>query len=120
VSAWTWKTKPDPYRQVHKGLERYRDWIRQRPTIVTGDLNDNKSFRNTAWGAFHGAKKNPFHIDYCFVPKEGSTSTISGTWSLTSLHSEYAGTSTLAMRDSHYQRSEWQEPTVEQEGSGQV
>jgi endonuclease/exonuclease/phosphatase family metal-dependent hydrolase len=27
----------------------HEDWIRERPTVLLGDLNDNASFRGTRW-----------------------------------------------------------------------
>jgi len=37
------------YRQVHEGIAEHRDWIRERPTVLLGDLNDNASYQGTRW-----------------------------------------------------------------------
>jgi len=51
AAVWTWATKveADSYRQVHKGLERYDEWVRQRETVMLGDFNSNKAFRGKRW-----------------------------------------------------------------------
>lgn len=46
VAVWTAKTD-DPttsYKQTHEGLRRHADWFRQRPTVMIGDFNDNRSY----------------------------------------------------------------------------
>jgi exonuclease III len=51
IATWTAATN-DPatsYRQAHEGIEAHRDWIRERPTVLLGDLNDNASYRGTRW-----------------------------------------------------------------------
>ncbi len=52
VGVWTSATKSraTSYMQAHEGFRRYGDWIRQRPTVVLGDFNDNVSFKTTNWG----------------------------------------------------------------------
>lgn len=51
VATWTSATKPsrNSYRQAIEGLNRYADWIRERPTVMLGDLNTNASFRGHNW-----------------------------------------------------------------------
>lgn len=54
VGVWTSATKvrETSYRQAHEGLVQHADWIRQRPTVVLGDFNDNSSFKSGSWLAF--------------------------------------------------------------------
>jgi endonuclease/exonuclease/phosphatase family metal-dependent hydrolase len=51
IAVWTAATndKATAYRQAHEGIEAHRDWIRERPTVLLGDLNDNASYRGTRW-----------------------------------------------------------------------
>ena len=39
------------YRQAIKGIDRWADWIGDKPTVILGDFNDNKSFEETDWPA---------------------------------------------------------------------
>lgn len=54
IATWTAATndKATSYRQAHEGIEAHRDWIRERPTVLLGDLNDNASYRGTRWPDF--------------------------------------------------------------------
>jgi endonuclease/exonuclease/phosphatase family metal-dependent hydrolase len=101
IASWPWATKSrdTSYRQVHEGLDRHRDWVRQRPTVLLGDLNVNAAYRGRLWpdlferlqelglvSAYHEFSGEPFgeetsstffrrgsvpagHLDYCFLPK---------------------------------------------------
>ncbi len=54
IAAWTAATKnpTTSYRQAHEGIEVHRNWIRERPTVLLGDLNDNASYRGRRWADF--------------------------------------------------------------------
>lgn len=44
VSVWQCATddaRATWYQQAHDGLRRHAEWIRQRPTVILGDFNDN-------------------------------------------------------------------------------
>jgi|688.fasta_scaffold389784_2 endonuclease/exonuclease/phosphatase family metal-dependent hydrolase len=48
MAAWTSPTtipEKKNYRQLHEALVLHEDWIRQRPTIVLGDFNQNAVFK---------------------------------------------------------------------------
>lgn len=103
VGVWTFDTKKSKggaYRQAHKGFQEYASWIRERPTVVLGDFNNNASYKKFDWlglkelidslglvSAYHtftgknfgeetsptfhkGKTASKAHIDYCFLPKE--------------------------------------------------
>lgn len=101
VGVWTYKVKGHPatsYRQAHQGLERYRSWIRQAPTVLIGDFNTSggrpwkelieltDSFGLvSAYHAFfkeepgtesrpthfhRGGSASTSHVDYCFIPRD--------------------------------------------------
>jgi len=46
VAVWPAKTddRTTSYKQAHEGLRRHADWVRQRPTVIMGDFNDNASY----------------------------------------------------------------------------
>lgn len=46
VAVWTSATseRSTTYRQAHEGLVRHAAWIRQRPTIMLGDFNNNATY----------------------------------------------------------------------------
>lgn len=50
VAVWTYPAEPRTrnYRQVIEGIETHADWIREHPTVIMGDFNDNGSFRKTS------------------------------------------------------------------------
>ena len=54
IATWTADTndRATRYRQAHQGIEAHRDWIRERPTVLLGDLNDNASYKGTRWTDF--------------------------------------------------------------------
>lgn len=100
AAVWTSATedRSTTYRQAHEGLDRYRDWIKARDTVIMGDFNnatdDRKPWRELverieALGlvsAYHqffhedfgqesrktyfhrGKESSTRHIDYCFIP----------------------------------------------------
>jgi len=49
IATWTAATgsPATSYRQAHEGIEAHGDWIRERPTVLLGDLNDNASYKGT-------------------------------------------------------------------------
>lgn len=87
------------YHQLHEALDHHDGWIRQMPTIVLGDFNQSACYKGwptlqtlldglglaSAYHNFfhedfgketrpthfhHGKEEKPFHLDYCFLPKE--------------------------------------------------
>jgi len=50
AAVWTWATtaKATSYMQAHDGVVRHREWIRERPTVILGDLNMDASYRNSS------------------------------------------------------------------------
>ncbi len=46
VGVWPWATKSakTSYRQAHDGLERCRDWVGSRDTVVLGDFNASAKY----------------------------------------------------------------------------
>jgi exodeoxyribonuclease III len=48
VGVWTAATSDSKttYRQAHEGLDRYRDWIQTKDTVLMGDFNANASYGN--------------------------------------------------------------------------
>jgi exonuclease III len=48
VAVWTAQTSSSKtsYRQAHEGIERYREWIASKDTVLMGDFNANASFGN--------------------------------------------------------------------------
>ena len=112
IATWTSATKnpATSYRQAHEGVQRHEEWIRARPTVLLGDLNDNASFRGPRWrdfmellaplclvSAYHHFFSEPYGSGRSVVlwrstgerERTGhrSRSTISGTWSLMVRHS---------------------------------
>jgi endonuclease/exonuclease/phosphatase family metal-dependent hydrolase len=53
IAVWPWATKSreTSYKQTHDGLRHHADWIRQRPTVLLGDFNDNASYKSGNWQA---------------------------------------------------------------------
>jgi len=51
VGVWTAVTesRETSYQQAHHGIRRNAEWIRQRPTVILGDFNDNASFKSGNW-----------------------------------------------------------------------
>lgn len=51
IAVWTAATgiPGTSYRQAHEGLAKHALWIRERPTILIGDLNNNASFMGSSW-----------------------------------------------------------------------
>jgi exonuclease III len=51
VGTWTWATKSSntSYKQVHDGIRRNSDWMRQRSTVILGDFNNNESYNGVTW-----------------------------------------------------------------------
>jgi hypothetical protein len=51
VGIWTADTdvRATAYRQAVDGLRMHADWIRQRPTVMLGDFNDNASWARSFW-----------------------------------------------------------------------
>jgi exonuclease III len=50
AAVWTWatKAKATTYMQAHDGVARHREWIRERATVILGDLNMDASYRNSS------------------------------------------------------------------------
>jgi endonuclease/exonuclease/phosphatase family metal-dependent hydrolase len=46
VAVWTAAPK---YGQANEGIEKYRTWMQQRPTIMLGDFNKSASFSEKGW-----------------------------------------------------------------------
>lgn len=51
AAVWVFyaKEKETRYMQLHAGLRRHREWMRQAPTVVMGDFNINASFNAKPW-----------------------------------------------------------------------
>jgi endonuclease/exonuclease/phosphatase family metal-dependent hydrolase len=51
AAVWTWQTadRATSYKQAHQGIQRYAEWIKQRPTVVLGDFNNNQIYRGGKW-----------------------------------------------------------------------
>lgn len=51
AAVWTApaENRADHYRQAIEGARRHADWVRQAPTVIMGDFNDNASYRSTNW-----------------------------------------------------------------------
>lgn len=51
VAVWTSATNwaATSYMQAHDGVALHAEWMRQRPTIVLGDFNDNASWKKSNW-----------------------------------------------------------------------
>jgi endonuclease/exonuclease/phosphatase family metal-dependent hydrolase len=44
-------SRADRSASCDEGLVQYADWIRERPTVILGDFNDNASFKSGGWQA---------------------------------------------------------------------
>jgi hypothetical protein len=53
IGVWTSATESPKtsYKQAQEGLLQHTDWIRERPTVILGDFNDNASFKTGDWEA---------------------------------------------------------------------
>lgn len=51
VAVWSLKTPTVKtcYQQAHEGIERHAEWIRQSPTVILGDFNNNSTFKYYGW-----------------------------------------------------------------------
>lgn len=51
VGVWPYATKSakTSYRQAHDGIICHEKWIRERPTVVLGDFNNNASYKDYGW-----------------------------------------------------------------------
>ncbi len=51
VGTWTWATESSKtsYKQLHAGIRCHAEWIRQRPTVILGDFNNNDSYNGGNW-----------------------------------------------------------------------
>ena len=51
IGVWTAATesRQTAYMQAHEGLRLHADWIRERPTVMLGDFNNNASYRSVNW-----------------------------------------------------------------------
>ena len=55
VGVWMMGTRSREtgYKQAHDGIRRHADWIRQRPTVILGDFNNDGSDKTGAWKQLH-------------------------------------------------------------------
>lgn len=51
AAVWTAATgvPARDYMQAHEGIYQHQDWIRQHPTLILGNFNDNASLKSGRW-----------------------------------------------------------------------
>jgi exonuclease III len=49
VGVWTFETRGSPrtsYRQAHDGLDKFAEWLVEKPSVILGDFNANASYKD--------------------------------------------------------------------------